>query len=331
MIAPMHRTVMFLSLLHVVLVTGPGANAFMHPTPNALVYASTRSQYRPSLCTTICGSGRHGSNHEEDMIEVPVNTTTTATTYVDSVELRRASTQTQSEKLELISGSSGSGNGIGDEEELPKPKIEPVKLPGAQVVLNFLSQPLVELGEASLVITSTALVAVDTLEDLAPSVYIFIASAENVVACIFFLDFFIQWYAKAEQGPKYFTKPFVLVDIFVIILPLILPILSPVKILPDWCTSTGGLITLRLLRILRLQRVLTDMEKFGNFQRALGLPTPREVKPYQLQLARVILSLFTLLSVAAGLIYTTEHEVNPALPDYFTALYFGLTTLTTGK
>ena len=30
-----------------------------------------------------------------------------------------------------------------------------------------------------------------------------------------------------------------------------------------------------------------------------------------------------------GLIYTAEHEVNPEIPDYFTALYFGLTTLTT--
>jgi hypothetical protein len=71
------------------------------------------------------------------------------------------------------------------------------------------------------------------------------------------------------------------------------------------------------------------MEHFANFQRALGVTNPTDVKPYKLQLARVILSLSTLLSVAAGLIYTTEHEVNPALPDYFTALYFGLTTITT--
>jgi hypothetical protein len=52
---------------------------------------------------------------------------------------------------------------------------------------------------------------------------------------------------------------------------------------------------------------------------------------YKTSFRCVILSLFTLLSVAAGLIYTTEHEVNPALPGYFTTLYFGLTTLTTGK
>ena len=61
---------------------------------------------------------------------------------------------------------------------------------------------------------------------------------------------------------------------------------------------------------------------------ALGVK-PRDVRPYQLQLARVLLSLFTLLSVASGLIYTCEHEVNAEIPDYFAALYFGLTTLTT--
>ena len=61
---------------------------------------------------------------------------------------------------------------------------------------------------------------------------------------------------------------------------------------------------------------------------ALGMKKT-DVRPYQLQLARVIISIFTLVSVSTGLIYTAEHEVNPLIPDYFTALYFGLTTLTT--
>jgi voltage-gated potassium channel len=88
------------------------------------------------------------------------------------------------------------------------------------------------------------------------------------------------------------------------------------------------LVNLRLLRILRLQRVLQDLETFARFQTALGLKV-RKVQNYQLQLARVVLSLFTLVSVSTGLIYTFEHVVNPQIPDYFTALYFGLTTLTT--
>lgn len=42
-----------------------------------------------------------------------------------------------------------------------------------------------------------------------------------------------------------------------------------------------------------------------------------------------MLSIYTLLSISTGLIYTAEEGVNPQIPDYFTALYFGLTTLTT--
>jgi hypothetical protein len=74
--------------------------------------------------------------------------------------------------------------------------------------------------------------------------------------------------------------------------------------------------------------VLNDYETFKKFELALGLQ-PSRIKPYQLELARVLSTVFTLLSVASGLIYSAEHEVNPGIPDYFTALYFGLTTLTT--
>ena len=45
--------------------------------------------------------------------------------------------------------------------------------------------------------------------------------------------------------------------------------------------------------------------------------------------SRIASSVLTLVFVSTGLIYTAEHEANPAIPDYFTAVYFGLTTLTT--
>ena len=206
------------------------------------------------------------------------------------------------------------------------------KLPGALSIIDFLAQPVVELVEALLVVFSTLFVAIDTLDNLTPYIFHIVGTAGDVVAYIFCVIFGLRWYANAEKGIKYFAKPFVLVDIFVVVLPLFLQILNREHmLLPSlsWLTSQGGLITLRLLRILRLQRVLSSMETFANFQRALGVTNPTDVQPYKLQLARVVLSLSTLLSVAAGLIYTTEHEVNPALPDYFTALYFGLTTITT--
>jgi len=141
---------------------------------------------------------------------------------------------------------------------------------------------------------------------------------------IFAIDFVVRWFASANFNPQYLLKPLVVLDIVVVLIPLsvqsIFPFLS--------VTNSPGLQNLLLLRILRLQRVLSDIDTFSRFEMALGLP-PESVRPFQLQLARVLLSTFTLLSVSSGLIYTTEHGVNPDIPDYFSSLYFGLTTLTT--
>jgi Ion transport protein len=242
---------------------------------------------------------------------------------------------TESKETEMIPYANYISKKKTNDAPSPKsPKKKPKrKLPGAAALSKFLSQPMVELAEALLVVFSTLFVAIDTLDSLAPSILHVVESAGDIVAYIFFIIFGLRWYADAEQGPKYFAKPFVLVDMVVVILPIFLQILNHEGWwggLPSFLMSQdGGLITLRLLRILRLQRVLTSMEHFANFQRALGVTNPTDVQPYKLQLARVILSVSTLLSVAAGLIYTTEHRVNPALPDYFSALYFGLTTITT--
>ena len=83
--------------------------------------------------------------------------------------------------------------------------------------------------------------------------------------------------------------------------------------------------------MLRLQRYVSSVEAFAPLQRALlpaGAPAPR-ISSTTLQIARVLSSVFTLLFISTGLIYTCEHEVNPQIPDFFVALYFGLTTLTT--
>ena len=103
--------------------------------------------------------------------------------------------------------------------------------------------------------------------------------------------------------------------------------------LPGWLvtsSTSSALLNLRLLRVLKFQRVLTDQKTYADFEMAIGMrKRTSDVRPYQLNLARVIISIFTLVSVSTGLIYTAEHETNPQIPDYFTALYFGLTTLTT--
>ena len=206
-------------------------------------------------------------------------------------------------------------------------------------VFSLLNLPIVEVLAAMAVLLSSFLVAVSTLNDLPPETYTVIGEAIFLLNIIFALDFFVRWYAAGQFKLIYLTKPLVVIDIIVVLLPLalvsVMPLLEKLGVLGETqdmilygLQDSSGLQNLLLLRVLRLQRVLTDINTFSRFRRALGL-SKQNIRPYQLQLARVLLSLFTLLSVASGLIYSAEHNVNPDIPDYFTALYFGLTTLTT--
>lgn len=195
---------------------------------------------------------------------------------------------------------------------------------GAKQVKRLMSEPWVEVTSSCLVLLSCVLAAVYTLP-LSQYWNETIENVENVIVYAFALEFVARWYSS-QKGLGYLKKPLVLVDVVVVILPLALPIIPG---MPLWSTSQSLLINLRLLRLLRVQRLLRDMGTFTKFTAALGLPGLGEVQPYQLQLARVVVSIFTLLSVNAGLIYAAEHGVNPDIQNYFSALYFGLTTLTT--
>lgn len=205
-------------------------------------------------------------------------------------------------------------------------------------VFKMLNLPQVEVFSVLAVLLSSLLVTLYTLQDLPAQAYEGIDNAILTLNIIFAFDFFIRWYAAGQFKAIYLTKPLVVLDILVVIIPLLLgyaivPLLDSLGVTGDLFTyldglqNSAGLQNLLLLRVLRLRRVLTDINTFGKFEIALGLK-PKDVRPYQLQLARVLLSIFTLLSVASGLIYTAEHNVNPDIPDYFSALYFGLTTLT---
>ena len=201
----------------------------------------------------------------------------------------------------------------------------------------WLSRPSVEVASALAVLLSVLLVALGTLDNLEPVTEAFINDALLALNIIFALDFFVRWYTAGQFKALYLTKPLVVIDIVVVLIPLlldvVLPLLDSASLLEGGSflyglQNSAGLQNFLLLRVLRLRRVLTDIGTFRRFAGALGLKS-KDVRPYQLQLARVLLSIFTLLSVASGLIYTAEHDVNPGIPDYFSALYFGLTTLTT--
>ena len=209
---------------------------------------------------------------------------------------------------------------FGEEESLTTPFLSTEKpasfhLSRAQAVHRFLNIPIVEVTLGALVFISSILVAVATITSLDVHVLQQLTNIEDTIANLFFVEFFLRWYSNADTKQNYLTRPLVLVDILVVVLPVTLhflhdiPAISLAQILPPWLVGQSGLVNLRLLRILRLQRVLSDLDTFARFQTALGLPVQPNVQNYQLQLARVVLSLFTLLSVSTGLIYTAEHNV----------------------
>jgi voltage-gated potassium channel len=207
----------------------------------------------------------------------------------------------------------------------------------------YLNRPVVEVRIIGLVFLSCLLGAIDTLP-LPSEIHRGIVLIDMVFVYIFAIEFFLRWWSAGRFQLRYLSRPLVSIDAIVVILPLILTGLLPMwdyfqmagmvphLTLPTWIlsssSSNSALLNLRLLRILKFQRILTDKDTYMNFELALGI-RERDVRPYQLQLARVVISIFTLVSVSTGLIYAAEHEVNPGIPDYFTALYFGLTTLTT--
>jgi len=208
---------------------------------------------------------------------------------------------------------------------------------------RYLSQPKVEIGVIGLVILSCFLEAINTLGDLPSGIHRSIDAIDTVCVYIFAVEFFLRWWSSGLFRLRYLAKPLAAIDAIVVILPLVLSGFLPIWDfcvmsgvfphvgLPTWILSSSvnsALLNLRLLRILKFQRVLSDENTYMNFELALGM-RKTDVRPYQLQLARVLTSISTLVCVSTGLIYTAEHEVNPQIPDYFTALYFGVTTLTT--
>ena len=197
-----------------------------------------------------------------------------------------------------------------------------------EMTANFLTEPSVEISIAAVVLFNSLLVALSTLDSLS-NFSSLIRIGEIIIGMVFLVDFFARWFSSSRDEGGFILDLQFVIDILVVILPLVVGLsdafyFNMITFLPTSLSQPSGLFNLQLLRVLRLQRFLQDLDSFEKFT-----GTRNVVKAWQLQLARVVLSLFTLLSVSSGLIYTAENVVNPNINNYFDALYFGLTTLTT--
>ena len=178
---------------------------------------------------------------------------------------------------------------------------------------------------------SSFMVALTTVSILPPSIMTTIYVLQDATLFVFAFGFLTRWLCSLAPRGTYFKDPLEWVDLVVVVLPfLFLTIPGLAELFPSWLTSQTALINLRLLRILRFQRILQDEFTFSRFVSGLKIPFFRQdkdtlscviVESWQLQLARVVISISTLLLVSTGLIYSAEHTVNPDIDNYFTALY----------
>ena len=199
-------------------------------------------------------------------------------------------------------------------------------LPGSRALRLILSAPLVEFKLSLLVLLSSIFVAAGTVAGLPAPIHAVMNFFEDGITVLFFLEYLLRWYCNGLR-PSHLIKPLVMVD-FLSILPLAKNLVTSLpfgsNVLQDHL-----LVNMRLLRLLRFQRFLVDYDTFERFQVATGLRFGADVRKYHLQLARVMLTIFTLLTVSSGLIYTAEHAINPAMPDIPSSLYFVITTVST--
>ena len=219
-----------------------------------------------------------------------------------------------------VSGDEDDSNGSSAIERQRRP------LPGSRALRLILSAPLVEFKLSLLVLLSSIFVAAGTVAGLPAPIHAVMNFFEDGITVLFFLEYLLRWYCNGLR-PSHLIKPLVVVD-FLSILPLAKNLVTSLpfgsNVLQDHL-----LVNMRLLRLLRFQRFLVDYDTFERFQVATGLRFGADVRKYHLQLARVMLTIFTLLTVSSGLIYTAEHAINPAMPDIPSSLYFVITTVST--
>ncbi|CAK9043628.1 Potassium voltage-gated channel subfamily B member 2 [Durusdinium trenchii] len=194
-------------------------------------------------------------------------------------------------------------------------------LPYSVNIEELLELPFVEVIIVSCILLSAFLAAVDTLpvlqEPNCSEVLFALNWVENSICICFFVEFWLRWYSRSFR-PSYILKPLVIIDILAFLPVFIESVSGPPSFVAGF----------RLLRVFRLQRFLKDYNAFLTLATGLGIDR-NYVTPVYLEVTRVLLTIFTLLYTATGAIYAAEHDVNPQFPDFFTALYFGLTTLTT--
>jgi voltage-gated potassium channel len=152
--------------------------------------------------------------------------------------------------------------------------------------------------------------------DLATIVFFVVSSMSDAQAAWHWIDFPIAFLIALELGARvwiadrpwrYLTQFSSIADILVII-----SLVAPVFV-----DNLAFLRVVRMLRLLRSYRVLREL---------------RDVSPFFKRNEEIIhssINLLVFIFVVTAIVYVVEGRINPHINNYFDALYFTVTTLTT--
>ena len=142
--------------------------------------------------------------------------------------------------------------------------------------------------------------------------------SEITLISIFIVEYAARMWV-AEKKVKHFFNIYTIIDLIVI-----LPILSYLPMFSS-ATNLGFFRILRILRLFRMLRVLRFQRIFKSKDTMFG-----KITDSQLVIIRIVMTVFTIVLIASGLIWTVESKVNPEqVGTIWDAMYFSVVTITT--
>lgn len=158
---------------------------------------------------------------------------------------------------------------------------------------------------ASLVVVVCSIFVIET-HDISENTYIVLSIIEKAITVCFLFDYIMRWWV-ADFSIRYLFTPMALIDLL--------------SILPLFLLATNWQFV-RVLRIFRILRLLRVFKKNGLIF--------THYTEFDLRVLRILFTIFCLIFIASGTIYTIEHRYSPhVFGTFFDAFYFSVVTLTT--
>jgi voltage-gated potassium channel len=175
--------------------------------------------------------------------------------------------------------------------------------------------PLGKVIDVSLLGLNLTFVAVFVAQTyaLTPTTRSWLWRAEVGIALVFAVEYLLRLYG-AENRVAEFWNPYTVVDLLSVI-PTFVGLLPAAWAL---ALNVGFLRVVRVIRVLRFYRFTRDEEFFFG-----------TVSVEALRVIKLLLTVVVVFFVSAGLFYSVEYRVNPAVDNFGDAFYYTVVTLST--